>query len=120
MNNHDIAAHAIARHLRAIALLFPELTDEQKAVYLPGWKTTEDDITVDYVAMLNDKASAVEATAPFEKLNDEQRYEVAGWLIDQLNDMSTRERLTNHVSDWTDADWRAEYDDMVDCMNEDE
>lgn len=120
MNNHDIAAHHIARHLRAIARLFPYLTDEQKAVYLPGWKATEDDITKYLVAMLQQKANSLEATAPFERLNGEQRHEMAEWLIDQLNDMSAHERLTYHVSDWTSADWRAEYDDMVGYMNEDE
>lgn len=120
MNNHDIAAHHIARHLRAIARLFPELTDEQKAVYLPGWDITKVDITKGIVAMLQQKADSLEATAPFEKLNDDQRLVVAEWLIDQLNDISTRDRLTYYVSDWTDADWRAEYDDMVGYMNEDE
>lgn len=120
MNNHDIAAHSIASHLRAIARLFPYLTDEQKAVYLLRWGSGEGDITKDLIAMCQYKANSLEATAPFEKLNGQQRDEVAEWLINQLNDMSAHERLTYHVSDWTSADWRAEYDDMVDYMNEDE
>lgn len=113
MKNHEIAAHGIARHLRAIALLFPKLTNEQKAAYLPGWKATEDDITVDYVAMLNDKASAVEATATFDALTVFEREELAENITEQLADMSTKDRLYDHTRDWTEADWRAEYDEMA-------
>lgn len=120
MDNHDIAAHSIARHLRAIARLFPELTDEQKAAYLPGWDNGEGDITKGIVAMWQQKANSLEATAPFDALTVFEREELAENIAEQLADMSTKDRLYDHTRDWTEADWRAEYDDMVDYMNEDE
>jgi hypothetical protein len=110
MKDNDAIAHAVARHLRAIATLLPSLDAAQLTAFTPGITKT---VLPDYCTMLRNKADRIEATAPFVPLDDEQRAYLVANIAEQLNDRSTRDALDDHTGDWTDADWRMEYDTLI-------
>lgn len=117
-------AHLIARHLKAIANLLqsdPEpLTGEALAVL----EAVEGNIQL--VAGptagldLNLVAEALEATAPFIPLTNEERGELFADLVDEVSDYSRKENAESICGDWTDAEWRMEWDDREAQRLEDE
>ena len=114
MTPQEAAAHHIARHLRAIATHLTNASEDVWRVYCPG----AENIKVEYLAMLVRKAEDIEATAPFEPLTDVERTLVSGWIGDELGDMSYRELIRQYTGDFTEADWRMEYEDHNEYMND--
>lgn len=115
MTEHDIAAHQVAKHLRAIAALLPRLSARGAD---PLYAVLADHLIRSPAAFIEDAADKIAATAPFEPITDEQRDEVIVLVEGQLADMSSRERWEACTEGWTDADWRAEYDDMKEYLND--
>lgn len=113
MNNHDIAAHKIAEHLRAIAVLLAEASEDAWRAYCPG----SERIKPEYLEMLITKAAAIEATAPFEPVSDERKQEIFEQVIEEVSDLSTKDIARNFL-DLTEAMWRVESDEREEMENE--
>lgn len=115
MDQQACNAHHIARHLRAIATILQSaekpLTDE--AMQAIGFDMKQ-------WINLEGVAGALEASAPFVPLTDAERGEVLEWIVYEQAGYSTRERVDDVVGDWTDADWRMEFDQMQEYMSEED
>lgn len=114
MNNHDIASHQIAKHLRAIAVLLTDASEDAWRAYCPG----SERIKPEYLEMLITKAAAIEATAPFEPVPDSLKDKMRDFYAEQLNDRSTHEMVDDLCGDWTEAEWRSEADDYAELMED--
>lgn len=116
MDNQAANAHHIARHLRAITNILQSaekpLTDEAEEVLSFDLAN----LTKLYTKLAED----LEATAPFTPLTDAEKGEVFEFIADDVSDYSTRERVELVTNDWTEVDWRIEYDQMDEYMREDE
>jgi hypothetical protein len=117
MQDHEIAAHSAARHLRALASLLPRLKPEQRDAWIDGAGNYAFPLD-EYVAMLGRQAERLEQTAPFTPLTDEERDLVCDWLFDELSDEKTSERLFAVTEDWTEFDWRLSYAERTEYMTE--
>lgn len=119
MEDPHIAAHQVAKHLRAIAALLPRLSAQaadplydllnREALHAGG---------VDCYTALENAAVTIEATAPFEPVQAVQaeiKDAMRAFFAEQLADRSTREVVDDYCGDWTEAEWRAEYEEMSDC-----
>lgn len=97
-------AHAIAKHLREIAHLFPNLSDEAKrAMGVVGW------------AFLEETAVAIEATAPFTPLPDEEKGKLFSKIAEEVGDNSGEEYAELYIDGWTEAYWRMGFDERLDA-----
>jgi len=116
MDTQAANAHHIARHLRAITNILQSaekpLTDEAEEVMSFDLAN----LTKLYTKLAED----LEATAPFTPLTDAEKGEVLGLIADDVADYSTGERAELLTADWTEADWRIEYDQLEEYMSEDE
>jgi hypothetical protein len=116
MNQQAINAHHIARHLRAIANILRSaerpLTDEAEEVLSFD--------LANLTKLYTELAEDLEATAPFTPLTDVEKDKVLGLIADDVADYSTGERAELLTADWTEADWRIEYDQLEEYMSEDE
>lgn len=121
MDNQAANAHHIARHLRAIANILqssPEpLMQEASAAIGDGILIA---LGPNAGLDLNLVAETLEATAPFTPLTDAEKGEVFEFIADDVSDYSTRERVELVTNDWTEVDWRIEYDQQQEYMSEDE
>lgn len=108
MEDHHIAAHHVARHLRAIATLLPRLSAQAAD---PLYDVLFPNGFIDQRDALQDAAVKIETTAPFEPISEEQKAILLYSIGEQLVDRSGREILEDHIADWTEADFRAEYTD---------
>jgi hypothetical protein len=111
MNQQAINAHHIARHLRAIANILRSaerpLTDEAEEVLSFD--------LANLTKLYTELAEDLEATAPFTPLTDVEKDKVLGLIADDV-----AERAELLTADWTEADWRIEYDQLEEYMSEDE
>lgn len=114
MNTRDATAHLIAHHLRAIVRL---MTDEPEPLQQVTQSLGFDPIDTANLDML---AQLLEASAPFTPLTDEEKGEVINFIAETEADYSMRERIENATGDWTEADWRIEFDELQDYASQEE
>lgn len=98
MERHVYVANRIADHIRVIAALMNELSAEQLRLLPP---------------MTDAMAKALEASAPFTPLTEEERQLVYASVYDEMGDMSARDMADVMVEHWCEADWRDEFDNIV-------
>ena len=80
---------------------------------IPGLPTDVFKKVDDLIAEVRPVLGRVDAT-----LVDVERTLVSGWIGDELGDMSYRELIRQYTGDFTEADWRMEYEDHNEYMND--
>lgn len=120
MDKHDAAAHLVAKHLRAIARLLPDLQGHGASAILDHLLQGQPFFSyANRVKELEATAEALEEAAPFEPITDEQRAAIREQYAESIGDLNYRERADLITEDWTEAEWRMEQDDQ-DGMNAEE
>lgn len=119
MEDPHIAAHHVARHLRAIAALLPRLSAQaadplydllnREALHEGG---------VDCYTALENAAVTVEATAPFEPVTEDEKQAIFEQVYEEMSDLSTRDHARDYC-DFTEADWRIEKDERDEALGDD-
>lgn len=105
VTNDALFAHVVAQHLRAIVNLLPLLSPEDQARF--------------DAASLESVASAIEASHPVEPLTDKQKSELCSHFAEQLAWRSQREVVEDYCGDWTEAEWRSQWEQYVETQGED-
>lgn len=108
MTPHDIAAHRIADALRTIAMELTNASEDVWRAYCPG----SERIKPEYVEMLVTKAEAIEATAPFTPLTDDEKQQLFEWAQEELADESVRDRARVYL-DVPEWQLKADMDDRI-------
>lgn len=119
MDKHNAAAHLVAKHLREIARLLPDLQGHAASAVLNHLLQGSPFTTyADRIADLNQHAEELEDVAPFEPITDEQRSDIRQEYAESMGDLNYRERADLVTEDWTEAEWRMEQDDRDEYMRE--
>lgn len=106
MTEQEWAAHFVAKQMRRIAEYLPKLTPEQrKMVHMTDQQ---------FVGA----AMSLEASSPFTPLTVSEAIQLVSELYDEMRDLNGREVYEAITQDWTDADYRAEFDERQESPDE--
>lgn len=112
MDAHTIAAHRLADALDCLRFAILDTDVDPETLKLVRRTFGEIDAT-------EQLAQDIRTNHPFEPVTDAEKQELAEQVVDELNDMSTRERIEDWFAGFESWELRAEIDDRCEYMGDD-